>query len=137
MKPQTKTILLFLIYLAFIFCFCYWYKEGIVRPDQSKIWIDLGPIIRFIVCSAVLNAVFFFAIKLTLKFSIDQFSYLTTRTIALGLIFYILSGLIIPFSFDEYYVFTAGMGLMTLFVLVKAKLVFTRANKSMDMTKSP
>src|SRR6478672_10556709 len=102
MKPQTKTILLYLIYLAFIFGFCYWYKVEVAKPAESKGWMNLGPILRYILFSAIFNTVFFFALKLTIKFTIDQFSYLTTRTIALGWIFFILSGWIIPFKFDEY-----------------------------------
>src|SRR5436305_1805564 len=105
MKPQAKTIILFLIYLVFIFSFCYWYKE-LIKLRESKNWIDLGTILRYMFFSAIFNVLFFFVTKIAIKFSIDHFSYLTTRAIALGLIFYIICALVIPASFDEYYVFT-------------------------------
>jgi hypothetical protein len=132
MKSQTKTLMQFLIYLVFIFGFCYWYTEVALKFYQSKSWFDLWPILHYMLFSTVFNVVFFFVVKLRIKFTIDHFSYLTTRTIALGLIFYIVWGLIIPFSFNLYYVFTVGMGAMTLFVLFKEKLIFRKTNRNVN-----
>lgn len=122
MKSQAKTILLFLIYSISIFSFCYWYKE-VAKLSESRHWIDLGPILRYMLFSGILNFLFFFAVKVTHKIPVELFSYLTTRAIGLALSFYIIAGFILPTTIDEFYLFTGIMTATTLFLLIKEKLI--------------
>lgn len=89
---------------------------------------------RYMLFSALFTVLFFGMLKVAVKFSIDLFSHLTSRTITLGLIFYMIWSLTITASFDEYYLYTIIVGAMTMFVLIKEKLVL--ANTSSAVLKS-
>lgn len=78
----------------------------------------MKPVFIFIGYSAGLNLLFFVLLKLMLRFSGTHLSYLASRSLALGMILFIVLDAVFSIPLNEFCLIAIGIGCMTIFVVL-------------------